>query len=275
MNAMTSARANIADILCIGAQRAMTSWLHLALSAHPRLWAFPDFNPVTSTSKEAHYWDWNRHRGARWYRVLMTPLDDPSLMSMDFTPEYAFLGDEQISECKALNPGARVIYIVRDPLARSVSALRMHAMWESDNAAPEALTIGLDEMFFTLMQRAQTFEHADYVENHKRWAQHYPDMLVLDYETLRADPLAGAQRVLAWLGLPCEDMPQAARAESEARARRVVWQTPRYPLTQEALHFLHGALWRERLAAEDHFGLRFGEWQETIEQATDRQGESK
>lgn len=274
MNAMTSARANTADILCIGAQRGMTSWLHLALSSHPRLWAFPDFGPVTSTSKEAHYWDWNHHRGARWYRVLMTPLDDPSLMSMDFTPEYAFLNDEQISECKALNPGARVIYILRDPLARSVSALRMQAMWESDNAAPEALTIGLDDKFFTLMQRARLFEHGDYAENHKRWARHYPDMLVLDYEALRIDPLAGARRVLAWLGLSCRDMAPQARVEFEARAARVVWPTPRYPLTLEALHFLHGALWRERLAAEAHFGLRFEEWRETFAQATDWQGES-
>ena len=31
-----AARANITDILCIGAQKASTSWLHHVLNAHPR-----------------------------------------------------------------------------------------------------------------------------------------------------------------------------------------------------------------------------------------------
>ena len=50
-------RSSAADILCIGAQRAMTSWLHHGFSSHPDVWAFPNFEPLTSTSKEAHYWD--------------------------------------------------------------------------------------------------------------------------------------------------------------------------------------------------------------------------
>lgn len=272
---MSGARANVTDLICIGAQRAMTSWLHLVLSAHPRLWAFPDFGPVTSTGKEAHYWDWNHHRGPRWYRQLMTPLDDPALLSMDFTPEYAFLNDAQISECKALNPKARIVYILRDPLARSVSGLRMQAMWESDNAAPEALEIGLDDRLFTLMQRARLFDHADYAENHRRWVRHYPDLLVLEYETLRTDPLAGAMRVLAHLGLSCDDMPQAARAEFETRAARVIWQTPRYRFTPDALQFLHGALWHERQDAEAHFDIIFNEWQEVFEGAATPGGNAK
>ena len=259
-------RANIADVICIGAQRAMTSWLHLTLSAHPRLWAFPDFGPVTSTRKEAHFWDWNHHRGTEWYRVLMSPPDDAARLSMDFTPEYAFLSAAQIAECKALNPTARVIYILRDPLARAVSALRMQAMWQSDNAAPGDLVIDLDERLSALMGPARLQEHADYAGNHRRWAHHYPDLLVLDQESLRADPLGGARHVLAHLGLSCDDMDQAARATFEERAARLVWQTPRYRVTRDALHFLHGAHWREREAAEAHFDLRFNEWREVFEQ---------
>ena len=266
MPALGTKRANVADVICIGAQRAMTSWLHLTLSAHPLLWAFPDFDPVTSTRKEAHFWDWNHHRGPDWYRVLMTPLDDAARLSMDFTPEYAFLSEAQIAECKALNPTARVIYILRDPLARAVSALRMQAMWQSDNAAPGDLVIDLDEQFFTLVNRARLQEHADYAENHRRWVRHYPDLLVLDHESLRADPLAGAVRVLAHLGLSCNDMQEGARDEFDKRAAQRVWQTPRYRFTKDALHFLHGAHWREREAAEAHFELRFDEWREIFEQ---------
>ncbi len=66
-----SARENVTDILCIGAQKASTSWLHHVINAHQRTYAFPNSEPVTSTDKEAHFWDWNHHRGLDWYRNLM------------------------------------------------------------------------------------------------------------------------------------------------------------------------------------------------------------
>src|SRR6056297_1799218 len=113
-------RENITDILCIGCQKGSTSWLHSVLNSHTGTYAFPNSEPVTSTSKEAHFWDWNHDRGVDWYRSLMTP-DDPAKLALDFTPEYATLTNDQIAECKALNPTARVIYILRDPLARAVS----------------------------------------------------------------------------------------------------------------------------------------------------------
>ncbi len=264
-----TARANIADILCIGAQRAMTSWLHHVLSAHPGTWAFPDFGPVTSTAKEAHYWDWNHHRGPDWYRVLMRPLGDPGRLSMDFTPEYAFLSADQIDDCHRLNPGARVIYIMRDPLARAVSSLRMHTMWATDNAAPDAVTLDLDATLLQRMDHARLHDHCAYAENLARWSRHY-DVLVLSFEDLRADPVAGLDRVLAHVGLSRDAMPPEARAEFDARAARPIWQTPRYRLTADALDFLHGALWREREGAEAVLGLRFEEWRSTMAEAAPR-----
>ncbi|MGY6533968.1 MAG: sulfotransferase family protein [Pararhodobacter sp.] len=266
---MSRPRPNVADILCIGAQRAMTSWLHHVLSAHPGTWAFPDFGPVTSTAKEAHYWDWNHHRGPDWYRVLMTPPGDPGRLSMDFTPEYAFLSDAQISECRALNPQARIIYILRDPLARAVSALRMHTMWATDNAPPGTVTLDLDATLLERVAHARLHVHGDYAANHARWAHHY-DVLVLNFEDLCTNPTAGLDRVLAHLGLSRDAMPPAARAEFDARAARPIWQTPRYRFTPDALDFLHGLLWRERQATEESLGLRFDEWRSVLADAQPR-----
>ena len=257
-------RTSAADILCIGAQRAMTSWLHQCISAHPRTWAFPDFQPVTSTAKEAHYWDWNHKRGADWYRVLMRPLDE-SLKSLDFTPEYAFLTDRQIEECHALSPGARIIYILRDPLARAVSAIRMHTVWSSKHAAADAVSLTLDQSFLDKCRNARLSDHANYAGNLRRWRRRYPDLLVVNFEELRANPLAGLRRVLGHCGLDWSALDDAARATITERAQRRVWATPAYALDADCLHFLHGATWLQREATRAEAGLVFEEGDALLE----------
>lgn len=266
---MSRRRSNIADVLCIGAQRAMTSWLHHVLSAHPGTWAFPDFGPVTSTAKEAHYWDWNHHRGADWYRVLMRPLGEEERLAMDFTPEYAFLDEAHIDECHRLNPSARVIYILRDPLARAVSALRMHTMWATENAPAERVTLDLDDTLIERMESARLHRHGDYAANHERWARRY-DVLVLSFEDMAANPGAGLDRVLAHINLSRDTMAETARAEFDTRAARPIWQTPRYPFSADALDFLHGTLWQARQETEAALGLRFEEWRAVVTGAASR-----
>ena len=256
-------RETTTDILCIGAQRAMTSWLHHVLSAHPRTWAFPDFDPVTSTAKEAHFWDRNHHRGADWYRFLMTPPWDRTLKSMDFTPEYALMSEEQIGQCHALSPGARVIYLLRDPLARTVSALRMHQMWRSRNAAPEAAPITLDTARH-IAPGAHLWDHVDYASHAARWGTRY-DVLIVNTEDLAADPVGQMGRVLAHCGLDWPDPGSDPRAEMERRMARSLWVTPRYPLDSDTLHWLHGATWDARRAAERDLGLTWTEGARLLE----------
>lgn len=245
-------RENVADILCIGAQRAMTSWLHRVLTAHPGISAFPNFDPVTSTNKEAHFWDWNHHRGQDWYRVLMRPLRDDA-KSLDITPEYAFLDSENIAECKALNPTARVIYLLRDPLARAVSAIRMRTLWASNNAPAEAVTLTMGPAFLQRCQNARLSLHSAYAANLARWRVAYPELLVMTTESITADPRAAIARILDHVGLPGPEAPMLARLPER------IWVTPPYPLSAECLAFLHGLTWPEREALAQAEGLTFTE----------------
>lgn len=249
-------RANIADILCIGCQKGSTSWLHSVLNCHPGTWSFPNSEPTTSTDKEAHFWDWNHGRGPDWYRSLLTP-PEPGLRSMDFTPEYAFLSAEQIAECRALNPGARVIYILRDPLARAISALRMHWLWRHGRDWQGVLDLG--PAFDELAGKARLGLHGDYIANLTRWRAAYPDLILLNYEDFHTDRAASLERVMRALGLD----PGAIAGTGAERLGKLlagrVWQSQPFPVSRRARLFLHGLTDPWRQETERTLGLRFTE----------------
>ena len=256
-------RENIADILCIGAQKASTSWLHNVLNAHPRTYAFPNSAPITSTNKEVHFWDWNRKRGIDWYRDLLAP-PSPERLSMDFTPEYAIMSEAQIAECKSINPGARVIYVLRDPLARAISALRMHTLWRKGDADAEDVKIRFGDEFLGLLRDARVTEMSSYMANFQRWAKHYDNILVLNYEEIRADPGAVIDRLFEYCGVRIDEMPPEAQEEFNTRMKRRVWASVPYSVRPEVAYFLHGLLWPKRLAAERYFKVQFQEYQDVL-----------
>ncbi len=260
-------RANTADVLLIGAQRALTTWAHRLAQLHPHAWAFPDFSPLTAFDKEAQFWTRNRSRGPNWYRVLMTPPERRARKTLDFTPDYALLPEEAIAECKALSPTARVLYIVRDPLARALSALRVHTMWEKNRPPPERVFLRLDPETRARADRARVVAHCDYAKNARRWRKAYPDLQLLNAEELAADPIAGAERLLSAMGLDPAAIPPEHRAEFEARARERVWVAPRYRVAQDLIAWLHGMTWQAREAAASELGIHFTEGQKILAEA--------
>jgi Sulfotransferase domain. len=246
-------RENIADILCIGCQKGSTSWLHSIMNSHPRTYAFPSSEPITSTVKEAHFWDWNHHRGVEWYRQLLTP-PDPSMLTMDFTPEYAFLNEVQIAECKALNPTARVYYILRDPLARAVSGIRMHMLWRfgKDYAEP----LHLDETFYSFARDAKLTQHGDYMKNLRAWKRHYPDLTILNYEDFHTDREGSVRRIYAEFGF---DLAEANQERIKRLMGSRVWASEKFPMDRSVLMFLQGLTWRYRQEVQSELNMRFAE----------------
>ncbi len=257
-------RENIADILCIGCQKGSTSWLHSVLDCHPLTHAFPESEPLTSTDKEAHYWDWNHHRGADWYRTLLSPPQD-SLRTMDFTPEYAFLNDEQIAECKALNPKAQVIYLLRDPLARAVSALRMQILWHLGKDHREPLH--MDATGERLMRVARLDAHGDYLRNLRAWQRHYPDLIVLNYEDFHNQRVESVAAIMARLDLPIKEIEGERRERFDRLMAQRVWVSEPFQLDRALLMMLHGLTWRYRQACQRELGIHFDEGQRLLADA--------
>jgi hypothetical protein len=147
--------------LCIGAQKAGTTWLHKNLNTHPEI-----FLPQT---KELHFFDylfcddvrdwvpshirwgsleaieWHIQNSPEpspyylhylakvaltsdfteeWYRYCFSWI--PDRISGDITPEYCQIGLNGINYAKKLLPDVKIIYVIREPLSRVISQLKMN-----------------------------------------------------------------------------------------------------------------------------------------------------
>lgn len=258
---------NIADVICIGAQKAGTSWLHYALQGHPGLYAFPNASPVTSTNKEAHFWDWNRALGIDWYRELLRP-PSPDRLSMDFTPEYALMSDSEIEECKLLSPDARILYLIRDPVARAVSALRMYAKLDEHVGSIRA-----DDQFLSWIAKHHILEHSRYTNNLARWRKHYQSMLIVDYGDICADPEGVRDKVVKFLGLPSRLEDKAADRRYRRRSSRRIWASNRIRIEKDVVEFLEARLGAERDLVRQQLGIEpKRSWRERIGQFVSETG---
>ena len=137
--------------IVIGAQRSGTTWLHRVLSQHDQLWLTP--------VKELHYFDkqsiklgvlsqYERHRARfwsvkravsnpRWFcRYWFLPRDDEwygklfrrargkGKVTGEITPAYAAMSEQEWDQIHSLFPDLRLIFVMRDPVVRTWSALR-------------------------------------------------------------------------------------------------------------------------------------------------------
>src|SRR5436309_5968904 len=132
------------DFLCVGAQKAGTSWLYRQLEPHPDFWMPP--------VKELHYLDnlnrTKRHRPPRSKderdACFLESIKDLSmrshidldsygrlfchkgpLLSGDISPAYSTLTDEIIERVVDHFPNLKVVFLARDPVERAWSQLCM------------------------------------------------------------------------------------------------------------------------------------------------------
>src|SRR3954451_5318143 len=132
------------DFLCVGAQKAGTSWLYRQLEPHPDFWMPP--------VKELHYLDnLNRTRRHQTPRAnderdacFVEAINDMSmqshidldrygrlfshkgpLLSGDISPAYSTLNDEIIERVASHFPNLKVVFLARDPVERAWSQLSM------------------------------------------------------------------------------------------------------------------------------------------------------
>jgi hypothetical protein len=216
--------------LCIGAQKAGTSWLAQMLGQHPQIW-IPPFKEVQYFNylHIAGHQKWigwhyrnkpqeirDRHKARdvpmpqalddyltgitsgkmfhnQWYKRVFAPAPAHAT-PMDFTPEYSTLPPEGVADVAKLLPRARVIYLVRHPVDRAISQLRMNL--RRQKRQPATVADWLAEL-----DNPELFDRGDYASYIPRWRAHYPDMLILPFGDIATDPGFVLEKIEDYLGI--------------------------------------------------------------------------
>ena len=234
------------DLLCIGAQKAGTSWLHEMLGSRPDVFV-PPF-------KELHFFDHKFIPGHRkWVRVHVSRgvaaarrrhLDkgraDPRFLAyldrigtepmftrrwyghvfsraradqvcLDVTPEYGGLPPEGIAFACEFLPKARFLFIVRAPLDRALSQLKM-------NVGRKAAFDGSEAAWTQAAANPDLEDRGAYALHLPRWQAAVGERLrILPYGRIGRDPLGFMREVEVFAGLP----PHTYRD-----LKRRVWASP-------------------------------------------------
>jgi hypothetical protein len=203
------------DALIIGAQKAGTTSLFSYLAQHPDV--------SVSRAKEVHYFDNAFDKGENWYRSHFERGRGDEVF-IEASPYYLYhpLAPARSS---ALLPRAKLIVLLREPVARALSHYQhvvdhgFEPLSFEEAIASETRRLGGSEERLARGQIARSLEHQRYSYRSRglyayqieRWLEYFPAsaFLFLKAEEMFASPQPVFDRVCDFLGVPTVAIPDS------------------------------------------------------------------
>lgn len=253
------------DFLIIGAQKAGTTALADYLAEHPDV--------VRPKGKEIHFFDIDYMKGVSWYkshfevgrrRKLRSLALGKRLVAGDASPYYLFHPLAPV-RCFQLLPEARIMIMLRDPVARAYSQYHHEvriqfeslSFEEALEAEPDRLRGEIEKIHADPSYHSIAHQHFSYLSRGiylpqiSSWLKYYgPDqILILSSEIFLASPAEQYQRVLRFLGLrkcelsayPHKNVGDYEPMSPKTKARLIEYFTPHNSMLRRYLN----SIWAE------------------------------
>lgn len=234
------------QFLCIGAQKAGTTWLDQQLRAHNSVWLppmkevhffdyvdRPEFRKwitwhlrttlrrellkeVNVIEKQKKAVDWNKleyfskaitHSERfqdEWYRHIFSGAPDGSVAG-EITPEYSTISNEGVEHILRLCPDVKVIYIIRDPIKRAASQLKMNMIRNGDfgKAVDNKKKVVTDiELFYKNLEHYSIKDRGDYETYIPRWDSKLKNNIIyIPFSEISENPIDVLQKVFQHIGV--------------------------------------------------------------------------
>ena len=190
------------NLLIIGAQKCGTTSLHAYLDLHP------DVHMAGEKELDFFIADRAWDNGAEWYAARFR---DDAAVRGEASPNYTAwpVWDGVPERAASIVPGARLVYLVRDPIERIESHYLQRRLQDGQRGNIAAVIGDIDDPLNLFVARSR------YATQLERWLAHYPQdrLLVLSAEELRDHRRDTVRAVLDHVGL--EDRIDAVALEAE------------------------------------------------------------
>ncbi len=208
---MTSRKPNL---FLIGAMKSGTTYLRKLLNAHPAIFMSEPDEPSYFVEPQrlkqiwTDMWERDFWRSEENYLKLFESAGDATILgeaSTNYTKMPVVSGVPE--KIQAFNPEARFIYILRDPVERTIShywhMVRYHA-----ERRPIAKAIRRDDQYIAVSHYAM--QAKPFLERFGR-----DRVAILTYETMIRNPAETAKEIYRWLGVGTEGADMAGFDEPE------------------------------------------------------------
>ncbi len=190
------------EVYLIGAQKAGTTTLAYLLSQHP--------NICVAKSKEPHYFTGNSGKNLAWYQKQFPNYENTLCVDASTSYSFAPLSSNNSYRAKkcfhnipqriySLNPHAKLIYLLREPIARTYSGY-----WHSFNTGREHRSFweAISNDYFYL-------DVSNYYGQLTLWLEYFPleSFLFLLFEDLKQNPEQVVKNCFKFLELDSENIP--------------------------------------------------------------------
>ncbi len=256
-------RAKLPQFLVISPPKTGSTWLAENLRCHPQLF-IPPVKEVKYFSSLYKWFDLG------WYADHFVPAGER--IAGEASPSYAILPVEQIQAIRRLLPDLKLIFLMRDPIARAWShAKHSHRYRESNfkestKKYEEVADAEWEANFF----HDWPLTSGDYLGQLKRWSAVFPreQIYVGFYESIGTRPVEMLRQVFAFLGVELDvDFSTFPVSERILQGQ----QGELTPRLEAALHRLLYARTIETVGfIRDQFNLIApSEWQRTLTPPSD------
>jgi hypothetical protein len=178
------------NLLIIGAQKCGTTSLHAYLDLHP------DVHMAAEKELDFFIKDRAWRNGPHWYAERFR---DDAPVRGEASPNYTAwpMWDGVPERAAGLVPGARLVYLVRDPIERIESHYLQRRLQDGARGDIEAVIGDVDDSHNLFVARSR------YATQLERWLAHFApeQVLVVSAEELRDDRDATVAAVLAHAGV--------------------------------------------------------------------------
>ena len=188
---MNSKAQDLPNFICIGSQRAGTTWLHNCLDEHPEV-----FVPA---EKELHFFDRFYDTGLTSYQSHFTPTQRGAAKTWgELTPNY-YQEPQALERIKRDIPEVKIVYILRQPAERAFSQYQLYSQGQFYGMSFEEV-IANKEFVTDLSMQGKHLQRLYSLFDRSQ-------VLVLFYDELSQSPETFLKRVLTFLQVDPDFMP--------------------------------------------------------------------